>query len=120
MKPFIILFAFLLVALPVWGQTQPLPYPPCRAPVVELRVDTPTVKRGSEPVATVLLRNEGTQQIRLVDLRRPELRIPSMEVKFLRNGSVLNLPRWFLDPGPINPRRAITCFFRQARKCGSP
>jgi hypothetical protein len=94
----------LLLAAPGWGQTEQ-PYPPCLTPVIELRVDTPTVKRGSAPTFTVVLRNEGKKQIRILDMRKPELRNASLEVQFLRNGNVLHPPVWlFADPGPIDSR----------------
>jgi len=104
MKRSLILLPFLLVALPAWGQTKQLPYSPCRTPVVELRVDTPMVERGSAPTFTLVLRNDEREPIRVLDVRnRPDLQDTYCEVKFLRGGKVLDLPMAVSDPDPLAP-----------------
>jgi len=82
----ILLPLLLALTLPVWGQTNFLRYPRCKVPEVKFIADTPTVKRGNAPTFTLVLRNDGTKAVDLIDVRQRRWQTFHASLKFLRGG----------------------------------
>lgn len=103
MKPLSLTLALLLLAVPGWGQTKFLRYPPCSVPAVELITDTPMVKRGTAPTFTLVLRNGSSKPVHLIDVRQSRWQPFHAELKFLRGSKEVWLTTPISDPPPINP-----------------
>jgi hypothetical protein len=80
--------------------------PDCQGIETILRVSSPAVKAGSEPVFTLVLRNRSGKAVRLLDVRagrRGDLAETYYELVLESNGRrVENLTRPISDPGPID------------------
>jgi hypothetical protein len=83
------------------GQTNFLRLAPCSVPVMELRTDTPIVKRGTKPAFTLVLRNGSTKPVRLIDVRQSRWQQFHAALKFLRGGKEVDVTAPISDPAAI-------------------
>jgi hypothetical protein len=77
----------------------------CQAIDVTVATSTPTVMVGRRPQFSVVVANNSTRPVRVLDVRsgrRTDLQDVYFELFVVKNGRVVDLPMVISDPGPIS------------------